>query len=203
MMRPTFFHPILHRAYGKIATITKNKRSASYLTLTLSFLTLSFFGLFAIRPTLITAISLFKGVADLQKLNLEYENKIGSLIKAQSAYEQIRDDLPLVNAALPSTAEFSKLAKAVEKFADRENFNIAQLQIDSVSISQLPASAKAYNFGFNLIGTGKYSSITSFISHLLNWKRIVNINSLELAQEGSTSSGNLRLTLKATAFYEP
>lgn len=203
MKQPTFYHPTLSRAYGKIAGITKNKKSASYLTLTLSLLSLSFFGLFAIRPTLITAISLLKGVGDLQKLNVEYEGKIGSLIKAQSEYEQIRNSFLLIDAAIPVNANFSKLARSVEQFAQRENFNINQMQIDSTSISQLPSTGKLYDFGFNLIGTGKYPAITSFISHLLNWKRIITINSLELTQEGSTLSGTLRLSLKATAYYEP
>lgn len=203
MRQPTLYHPILHRAYGKIAGITKSKRSASYLTLTLSFISLSFFGLFAIRPTLITAISLFKGVGDLQKLNLEYENKIGNLIKAQSEYEQIRGDLLLVDAAIPTNASFSKLAMSIENFAQRENLIINQMQIDSVSISQLQSTGKLYDFGFNLIGTGKYNAVTAFIAHLLNWKRIININSLELTQEGATTSGTLRMSLKAAAYYEP
>ncbi len=203
MRQPTFYHPVLHRTYSKITGLTKNKKSASYLTLTLSLLSLSFFGLFAIRPTLITAISLFKGVGDLQKLNVEYEGKIGSLIKGQSEYEQIRNSFLLIDAAIPANANFSKLARSIEDFAEREGFNINQMQIDSTSISQLPPTGKLYDFGFNLIGTGKYSAISSFISHLLNWKRIININSLELTQEGSTLSGTLRLSLKAKAYYEP
>lgn len=203
MRQPTFYHPVLHRTYNKIAGLTKNKKSASYLTLTLSLLSLSFFGLFAIRPTLITAITLFKGVSDLQKLNVEYEAKIGSLIQGQSEYEQIRGSLPLLDAAIPANANFSKLARSIEDFAQRENFNINQMQIDSTSISQLPSDGKLHDFGFNLIGTGKYSAISSFISHLLNWKRIININSMELTQEGSTLSGTLRLSLKAAVYYEP
>lgn len=204
MIKPAkFYHPALHQAYKSISPIIKNKKSVSYLTITLSLFTLSFFGLFAIRPTIITAISLFKSVSDLRKLNTDYENKISSIIKAQSEYEKIRNDLPLINAALPETTDIGKVAKTIEKFARKENISITQLQIDNVPISHLPSSGKLLNFGFSIIGTGKYSSILSFISHLLNWKRIVNIDSLEFSKEESTTSGNLRLTLKATTYYEP
>lgn len=205
MKLPTYFHPILHQAYRKVSPIIniKSKKQASYLTLTLSLFTLSIFGLFAIRPTIITAFSLSKNISDLNKLNIDYENKIGSLIRAQSEYEKIRDDLTLVSAALPTYTDFNKLASAIERFAEREQVTINQLQIDSVSISQLPSTGKVRSFGFSLVGIGNYQSLSAFIAHLLNFKRIVRIDSLEYAKEGATTSATLRLNLKGVTYYEP
>lgn len=203
MNKSTFYHPIFHGAYKRISPLIKSKKSIPYLTLTLTFLSLSFFGIFAIRPTITTAISLYKSVSDLQKLNIDYENKIGNLIRAQSEYEQIRNDLILIDTALPVNTDFSKIAKSLEKFAELENISINHIQIDNSSVSKLPPSDKYTNFNFSFIGTGSYSSVFSFISHLLNWKRIVNINSLDLTKEGASTSALLRLNLKASAYYEP
>src|SRR3989344_4680870 len=114
----------IKRAYNRFTPILKNKKTTSYFTITLSLLSLSFFGLFAIRPTLITAVSLIKSVSELKNLNIDYENKIGSIVKAQSEYEQIRDNLPYLQSALPSNALFHKLAKALEIFADRSNISL-------------------------------------------------------------------------------
>lgn len=195
---------ILHKTSKRIPVINiKSKKTASYLTITLSFLSLSLFGLFAIRPTLITAISLINNVDQLRKLNIEYENKIGNLIRAQSEYEKIREELPLIDSALPQNASFSKLARAIERYARRENVTINQFQIDTVPISTLSASTTLYNFGFSLVGLGAYESLSNFLDHLVNWKRIITIKSLEFNQEGSTVSGILRLTLKGAAYYEP
>lgn len=200
-MRLTLFsHPIVKRI---TTPIMSSKKTASYFTLTLSLFTLSFFGLFAIRPTLITAISLMKQVSDLRKLYIDYENKIGTLIRAQTEYEQIRDDIQLVDKALPINSSFSKLAITIEKFANQEDFTINQFQIDPVPISNPSTTGKLYDFGFTLVGTGKYPSVSSFLNHIVNWKRIVNIKSLEFAQTGGTSSATLRLSLKATTHYEP
>ncbi len=181
----------------------ESKKAASYFALTLSLFTLSFFGIFAIRPTLITAISLTKQVSDLRILYLDYENKIGSLIRAQGEYEKIRNDVHLVDESLPDNPAFSNLAKTVEKFANQENFLISQLQIDPLPISMTQPKGKLYEYGFTLVGVGKYSSISSFLNHIVNWKRIISIKSLEFAQTGGTSSGTLRLSMKATTFYEP
>ncbi|MCL4339069.1 type 4a pilus biogenesis protein PilO [Patescibacteria group bacterium] len=201
--RPTFYHPTFGAAYQRFMPIIKSKKSKSYLTLTLTFISLSIFGLFAIRPTLITAISLYKDVGDLQALNIQYENKIGSLIRAQSSYEQIRDDLPLIDAAIPTNTDFSKLARSIENFANKENLIINQMQIDNVSISHLPSTGRLSNYGFNMIATGDFNSITNFLTHLINWRRIVNISSLELSHEGGTQSANLRMQIRAITYYEP
>lgn len=198
-----FSRPVVNKAYRRITPLVESKKTASYFTLTLSLFTLSFFGLLAIRPTLITAISLMKKVADLRKLYVDYENKIGSLIRAQSEYEQIRSDIFLITDALPSHSSFSKLAKAVEKFATQENFLINQFQIDPVPISNPDPGGKLYNYGFSLVGTGRYSAIASFLNHLVNTRRIINIKSLEFTQVGGTASGTLRLSMRATTFYEP
>lgn len=195
--------PLLHNAYKRFTPVIKSKKTASYFTLTLSLISLSFFGLFAIRPTLITATSLLRSVSDLKKLNTEYENKISSIIKAQGQYEQIRDDLHLLNDALPPNATFGKLAKNIEKFAQNSNITLTQLTIDTVPVSTPSGSGKMHDFGFTLASKGDYPSLMSFLTHLLHWRRIVSINSLQFSQEESSPGGNLRLSLKATTYYEP
>src|SRR3989338_5485359 len=83
----------------RLKPVIQNRRTASYFTLTLTLFSLSFFGLFAIRPTLITAITLIKEVNDLKKLSLDYENKISNIILAQSEYERIRESLLNIESA--------------------------------------------------------------------------------------------------------
>ena len=192
-------------AYRRISPVIKSKKSASYFTLTISLLTLSFFGLFAVRPTLITAVSLIKSVSDLRSLNIEYENKISSLVRAQSEYEQIRDVLPLVDFAIPSSSEFSKLALKLETFAKDSTLTINQLQIDNVPISrpsQLAGTMQKYNF--SMVATANYPSLSLYLQHLINWRRIVTIDSLEFVRENASTLGStLRLTIKGNTYYEP
>lgn len=201
-MNQSYYYPFIHRTFRRFKELPNSKRSASYFTLTLSLLSLTFFGLFAIRPTLITAISLIKGVQDLKKINNDYQNKIANVWAAQTKLTNIRNSIPLMDVALPNNASFSKLTIALEKFAQRENFTINQLQIDNTSVSTLSASPKVSSYGFNLVGTGTYSQISSFLSHLVNWKRIIRIESLDFIKEAGTS-GSLKLSIKGITYYEP
>jgi len=202
-MLPSFRRTITLNAYKRLTPVFKNKKSISYFTITLSLFSLSFFGLFAIRPTLITAISLNKDVSELKKLNLAYENKISSIVRAQSEYEQIRNSIPLIEAAIPNEALFNKVARALEDFAQRENVVINQLQIDSAPISKPALNSALQKYNFNMIATGSYSSIFSYLSHLTNWNRLINISTLDLSQEDGTTSGKLKLAIKGATYYEP
>ena len=194
---------LLLRANKKFLPRIKNKKAASYLTITLSLMAFSFFGLFALRPTLITAVSLIKSVSDLKALNTEYENKIAGIIKAQSEYEQMRGDLPLLSTALPDNAYFDQVASVFEKLAQTSNVTVAQIQMDSTSVSKAKSRGMIEKFGFVVIGTGDYPSISSYINHILNWRRIITLSTLEFVHDGSTTSGNLRVTLRGNAYYEP
>lgn len=203
-MLPSIFHRVRSsRVYKRFTPLINNKNTKSYLAVTLSLFSLSFFGLFAIRPTLITAVSLNKSVADLKKLNVEYENKISSIILAQTQYEEIRNSIPLVDSALPQDASFNQLANALEDFATRSNIILKQVQIDKAPVSLLPPSGKVTAMSFSLLATGSYPSISDYFQHLLNWKRLITIDKFELAKEGSTQSATLRLSLKGNTYYEP
>jgi len=202
-MLPSFRRTIATNIYKKISAGTSGKKKTPYYTITFSLFAMSFFGLLAIRPTLITAISLRKSVADLKKLNIEYENKISNVVRAQGEYEQIRDVIPLIDDAIPQKATFNKLASALEDFALKSDITINQLQIDNVPISKSVSSGKLQTYNFSLIAIGEYPSLLSYLTHLLNWKRIINITSVDLNRESSTISGTLRLTLKGNTYYEP
>ena len=203
-MLSSVFHRIgINKAYRKLTPIMKNKKTSSYVSLILSLFSISFFGIFAIRPTLITAVTLSKSVAELKKLDIEYENKISNIITAQSQYEQIRGNIPNIDQALPKDAAFNQLANILEKFTGQSNLTIIQLQIDGSPISRLPPSGKVENIQFSILTNGNYLSSSDFIQHLLNWKRLITVESLELSKEGGTQSAELRMTLKGKTYYEP
>lgn len=194
---------ILVKTHSKIRPVIKNRHTATYFTITLSLFCLSFFGLFAIRPTLITAVSLVKEVNDLKNLSLDYENKISNIINAQGEYERVRDVIPFVDKAIPQNAEFPQLARGFENAALNNNISISQLQIDSAPISQTGAQNVLAKYKFIMIGSGNYQAVKDFTSAILTWQRLVTINSMDFSVEGGTLSGILRMTVKGTSYYEP
>lgn len=190
-------------SYRRLSELIKKKKMASYLTLTLTLVTLSFFGLFAIRPALITAISLTKSVSELANLKNQYENKIGDIIRSQGEYEKIRDSVPLIDAALPGTPSFDTLSQGLERLAQKNEFSIIQIQIEPVPLSKTPFSGSLKQYNFNLSGSGTYLTINNYIKDLLKWKRLVTISELDMARDEATASNSLRVNIKGATYYEP
>lgn len=181
----------------------KNKKTQSYFAITLSLFFLSFFGLFAIRPTLITGISLMKKVSDLNQLTLAYEEKIQTLVRAQTEYGNIRDELPLIDSAMPAGSSFPSLARKFEAAAVAEGVTLQQFQIDNVPVPKTRAAQGLQSYGFHMTASGNYSALQRYISSLLKWKRLMVLRSFELVTEGGTVSGTLRLTMKGETYYQP
>lgn len=189
--------------YQHVSEQIKNKKTQSYFAITLSLFFLSFFGLFAIRPTLITGISLMKKVSDLHELTLAYEEKIQTLVRAQTEYGAIRDVLPNIHDAMPGGSAFPGLARKFEQAAVAQGVTLQHLQIDNVPVPKTRAATGLQSYGFHLTASGTYSTLQSYISSLLRWKRLIAVRSFELVSEGSTISGTLRLTMKGETYYQP
>ncbi|OGF98836.1 hypothetical protein A2153_05230 [Candidatus Gottesmanbacteria bacterium RBG_16_38_7b] len=194
---------LIHKTRKRLQPVVKNHKAASYFTITLSLFSLSFFGMFAIRPTLITAVSLVRELKDLNNLSLDYENQISSIITAQSEYEKIRNSITLLDKALPRGSEFTKFAKTMERLAVKNEITLNQLQIDAAPISIKKNTDSLNNINFILIAIGHYEKINSFLNDVVNSLRIITINSLDFSPEGGTVSGTLRMTMKGRAYYEP
>lgn len=190
------------KGLNRAKNFVNDKKNTSYFTATLSLFCLSFFGVFAIRPTLITASTLIKSINELRRINTDYENKINTIIKAQTEYERIRKNIRLIYSAIPANPSFPQLAKKLEEFATVSGISITQIRIDDISVSDLPPSDKLLKYGFSLTALGDYHSINEFLHRLNNWKRIVNVQYIDLSLD-STSGARLKISLKGNTFYEP
>ncbi|MBI4067385.1 type 4a pilus biogenesis protein PilO, partial [Candidatus Gottesmanbacteria bacterium] len=163
---------------------------------------LSFFGLFAIKPTLTTAVKLNREIQELRDLNAKYEEKITNIVKAQSAYENIREDIPLFFMTLPDNPEFTSLIMTHEKIATASNMSLEQMALDPVPISKEKRTGVLNSFDINLLLSGNYIDLSSFLDHFLKSQRLVSIDQLNLDQKNSTADGILRTQIKSKSYYE-
>lgn len=194
--------PALTDAYKRVKPLTTEKNTA-YLMAIFSFLTLSFFGLFAIRPTILTAFTLYKEIQDLKVLNQQYEDKITNVVVAQSEYERIRNDIPLIYETLPETPQFPKLISTIENLATSSSLILEDMQIDPQPIAPLLNTKELTDYSVQLRLSGEYQNAYTFLSNLVNNQRLISIKSLDLKTEESTSSGELTVNFMLQSYYEP
>lgn len=186
-----------YRSLGDTFSQTKVK---AYTMLILSLLSMSFFGYFAIRPTLITIATLKRQIKDASFVDSKLQEKINNLSQAQMEYEQIKPDLGIINDALPQDPRFPSFVKIMERIASQSGTTIEGVNFNIINLSTVESSSsageKTIKFDFTL--HGDYSNLTDFLNRLSNAERIVIIDKIGLVKKETQPLG---LTLSGQIFY--
>jgi hypothetical protein len=121
------------RYLSQIKEIYKKREDIKvYSGLILSLLTISFFGFFAIKPTLSTIASLVKEIKDKREVNQKLQEKINALTLAQGELLQVSDDLYLLDEALTPKPNLALFINQLEVLAKKNNLKINSLSFSSV-----------------------------------------------------------------------
>ncbi len=120
------------RFYKGYSQFFKNTAMQAYTMVALSLFAISFFGAFAIRPTLKTIAVLKRQITDRLEVNDKLEQKINTLVSAQEEYKNAEKDLPLIYSLLPETARFPSLFRKIEYLTVTNGATISGVQFDPV-----------------------------------------------------------------------
>lgn len=178
------------------------------LELFLSIGAILFFAIFAIRPTLVTMSDLVKEIEDKTALDQKMTQKIAALSTAQSTYLEIEEKLPFLDQALPTTPDFIRSLKIIEKIASNRG-----ILIDSISVAEIPKETKEdvsfiklkrMVFPVRLSLTGDYNQIKLFVEDLLNNRRsfITDTVIFSVAEERGQKKLRVTITLSVPYFGE-
>lgn len=214
MAQNTFIPPSqdqFHRYYQKIQPMMKKPKMRASTTAIFSFLAISLFAWYAIRPTAQTIIHLRREIADKTAINKQMEDKITALVEAQEKYENIHDRLPVIKQALPNNPDAIILARQLRNLATTTGASISAIQIPSLPIlgqeatpgAKLAPAKPLESFPISVTLTGQYPSLKLFMDGLLSLRRITSIDliSFKLGANKILFGEDLQLSLKLTSYY--
>lgn len=188
------------RYFVDLSRFYQKKEVHVYTGIVLSILTVAFFLFFAIRPTIITIISLVKEIKDKRVIAEKLEDKIDALNSAQIEYQRIERKLYLVDKALPDNADLSLYIRQLEALAKRHNVTIESLQFEKTTLKSKEKGKEAVQgVRFSLALTGDYHQLKSFLDTLARLRRLVFVEAFTF----QTGKGETRLlsTLNAEAYW--
>jgi hypothetical protein len=205
--------------YQSLEPIIKKTTSRSYTAVIFSFLAVSLFGWYAIRPTIQTILYLRREIADKSVLNTQMEDKIGALIEAQSLYQEIEPLIFVVDQALPMQPDAIPLVVQLRNLASRSGVLVSTLQLPPVpllgqstgsGIKKKTTVLKQSTFDFTIAVQGSYASIRSYLDGVIAMRRIVAIDGITItphqltsisSQSATVQNRQLQLSLKLKTFY--
>lgn len=201
------------RYFNDIRFIYQKKQIRYYTGIVLSILTVNFFLFFAVRPTLVTIASLWKEIKNEKVIAQKLEDKIDSLNQAQTEYQKVEKDLGIIYEAMPETPNSPDLIRQLEALAINNGVTIVAFQLGSntlkgkqITVQTLESSGVnpadlTSGLDFNIIISGEFDQLKSFVNDLNNLRRLITINNFSFQVGQENELGKLALSFNAKAPY--
>jgi len=168
--------------------------------ISLTILTVAFFGGFAIMPTFKTIAALTREIEDTESVNSRLAKKIVSLERAEDAYLGYTDSLELMNKVLPDNNEFEKAAWQINWLANEKNLRLITSNFGEfviVGIESDPES-EIMELVIEITVEGSYGQIKEFLKEIINVDRLivvekVSLNNKKVQNEDKAITANIKL----------
>jgi Tfp pilus assembly protein PilO len=192
-----------YREYLKLLPSMQKENTRLFITLALTFAALTFFGIFAINPTLTTIFELQKELEENQAVEQQLTTKINNLSLLQQQYNDLESDLPVVFEAIPQSASAPLLSAQMQAMAAKHNVTITTYRVAEVQLAsnQQRQQKKPLSFIFNLQAEGNYQNMISFSTALSRLNRIITVESMSIGRDSQTNE--LTLTLRGRQYFKP
>lgn len=189
-----------YREYLKLLPNIEKENTSLFVMLALTFGALSFFGIFAINPTLTTIFELQKELKENQEVAQQLETKINNLSLLQSQYNLIEPELKYVFDAIPKSANAPLLSAQIQALADTNRVTITSYRVAEVQVASSKPSSKSLSYIFNLQAEGNYQDMINFSTALGDLNRIITVESMSIGRD--SKSNDLVLTLRGRQYFK-
>jgi type IV pilus assembly protein PilO len=189
-----------YREYLKLLPNMQQETARSFMTLILTFAALSFFGIFAINPTLTTIASLKKQLADNMQVDQQLKTKINNLSSLETQYNLLGSNLTNILSAVPQNADAPLISAQIAGLVKLHNLTLTNYRVDEIQLVANQKNLKTQSFTFTLQAQGAYQNMMDFATELNKLSRIITVESLEIGRD--SQSNNLQLTLRGRLYFK-
>ena len=196
-----------------ISELYRKKRSLRmFLEVLLSLVTISFFGIFALRPTLLTISQLVVEIKSKKETVATMNTKIKNLESAQQILLQETSNLSLLDASVFDTPKPEVVARQFEGLSNKNIVKITGLSIEkivlvgkdeatktSTELRPLPENSRAMNLSVS--ATGSYQELFSFLKDIENLRVPIQIDTFQIGTTKSEDKAFLTLVISGRIPY--
>lgn len=185
-----------------------------FMELFLSLATVAIFGIFAIRPTLITIAQLIKEIQGKRETLSLMNEKIDNLNQAKILFEQERGNIDLLKKAIPKRGEPEVLVRQVEGVVSQNQVIVLSLTLGEVNllgeeesvstsadtkVSTLPEDAEGLTFSIS--SSSDYPQLSSFVQGIERLLRPFKMDTIFINAQETQEGKQLILVINARSPY--
>ncbi len=197
-------NPQRSRYYTYIRPIIRSKVVQEYGPLIFSLVMVSFFSVFALRPTLTTIASLQKAIEEQTATKQKISEKIEALKLAKNNYLAINNQTKdKIDRLVPNDTALPGLIDQVRSLAEVYDASLAGIQFETLTLDGKPAKLVAKpsqkEIPFSLSVRGSYINLLQFVDALPKIDRVITIESINF--RANEESDDLLMAINAKAYY--
>jgi len=189
-----------YREYLKLLPDIQKDTTRAFVTLALTFGALSFFGIFAINPTLSTIADLQKQLSDDQSVDQQLKTKIDNLSSLEQQYNSLGSDLTNIFNAVPQDPQMPLLTAQISALVKKHNLTITTYHVAEVQLATTQKLPQTQSYVFTVQVQGKYNDMLDFASEIANLSRIITVESVEMGRD--TQTNNLVMTIRGRQYFK-
>ncbi|HEX8923684.1 MAG TPA: hypothetical protein VF828_03045 [Patescibacteria group bacterium] len=200
MTEKTNVIPVTKQLYDFLEQHKQNEKLTRTVEIGATFMLITFFMVFAIRPTAMAITSLLGEIQAKEAMSKELRTKINKVLLAQDAFTQVERRYSVIKSALPDNPYYTQaLDQVLGSSQDSQvqlkpiNFNLKE------ALSGDPNSPldNTPRYSLSLSSSAGFTPLVDFLNKLVENRRPFIINSLSfskdvengLPQDSSKSSG--------------
>jgi cell division protein FtsB len=132
----------LYRKYIESAFRQYQERQdlKTYTDLILTSLAIIIFSLFAIKPTAVTIIKLYKEMKAKEQTIQRMDQKISSLEQAEKIYNDNKDSIDLLNQAIPDSPKPEIFIRQIEGIAQTHSVTLSNMNLEEAVLKASDSS---------------------------------------------------------------
>lgn len=194
--------PNYSRYYVYIKPVIKNPYIRAYGTVILSLVAITFFSIFAIRPTLKTIVTLQKDIKTQSGILNQLTIKSGNLESAINNYNSLdSESLRKLNSLIPNKITLGPLVGNLSSLAQQNQASISGLQFHpfDIDLTQTPpqkeTELREVSFAFNV--SGPYESLVKVLDAISFSNHLIIINSVSF----NKNETGISMTVSGKTYY--
>lgn len=202
MQTKSIFNNLYTSKYFKDLPDFKEKKIQAFITIALTLITLSFFGIFAINPTISTIFHLQKQKEDNTFVEEKLNQKLTNLNALTQAYAALTPNLPYVYRAIPQTPQIPQLVGQLTTLGIENGIQISRIQTFEVDLTKTQEGTQGFStFKVNVEALGSYQNLIQYAHSVTIFERILIIDTISL-HKGNEKNTDVKLNIQATAFFK-
>lgn len=177
----------------------------------LTLFTIVFFGIAAIRPTLITITKLLREIEDKQEYDQDLSTKLNNLTSVQKKYTDNQEVLNIFNNVLPHDQGVNQLFAQIEAISANNNVTLETISTNDIttfdrktttsSSKKSKLDIESYELSMSL--SGSLADLNQWLFEIQNIERMVEVSQISIrpSDDEQGASGQLNDMSVTTIVY--